>query len=78
MLLTGSFKGKKIAVHIYEDEMDETEYLMSDPIARQRLLESIENVKKGKNMKVYTVDELNEMFLKEPVSSNLVGIHSTI
>ena len=41
-----TFKGKKVAVHIYEDtEMDETEYLLSDPIVKKRLLESIENVK---------------------------------
>jgi secreted Zn-dependent insulinase-like peptidase len=31
--IKSTFKGKKIAVHIYADEeMDETEYLLSDPI----------------------------------------------
>ncbi len=63
--IKASFKGKKIAVHIYEDEMDETEYLMSDPLHKRELLESIKDVKEGKNMKVYTIDELNEMFLNE-------------
>ncbi len=61
-----SFKGKRIALHIYEDEMDETEYLLSDPVTKQRLLESIENVKEGKNMKAYTMEELQAMFLNEP------------
>ncbi len=64
--IKASFKGKKIAVHIYEDEMDETEYLMSDPQHKKELLESIKNVKEGKNIKVYTIEEINEMFLNEP------------
>ncbi len=57
-----SFKGKRIALHIYEDEMDETEYLLSDPQHKKELLESIGDVKEGKNMNVYTIKELNEMF----------------
>lgn len=63
--IKASFKGKKIAVHIYEDEMDETEYLMSDPITRQRLLESIENVKHKRNITEYTMEEINS-YLNEP------------
>lgn len=54
-----SFKGKRIALHIYEDEMDETEYLLSDPIAKQRLLQSVENVKHMRNLKEYTMEEIN-------------------
>ena len=47
--IKSSFKGKKIAVHIYEDEeMEETEYLLSDSIAKERLLKAVENVKCGK------------------------------
>ena len=61
-----TFKGKRIALHIYEDEMDETEYLLSDPQHKKELLESIKNVKEGKNMKAYTMEELQAMFLNEP------------
>jgi hypothetical protein len=67
--IRSTFKGKKIAVHIYEDnEMDETEYLLSDPVGRERLLQSIEEVKHGKGLKEYTLGELKTMFLNEPES----------
>ncbi|MDQ6888872.1 MAG: hypothetical protein M3Z56_01130 [Bacteroidota bacterium] len=57
--IKNSFKGKRIALHIYEDEMDETEYLLSDPIAKQRLLNAVENVKYMRNIREYTIDEIN-------------------
>jgi hypothetical protein len=63
--IKSSFKGKRIAVHIYEDEIDETEYLTSDPIAKKRLLESIENVNQKRNLKEYTMDEIMS-YLNEP------------
>ena len=64
--IKSNFKGKKIAVHIYEDEMDETEYLLSDPIHKEMLLQTIEEVNQKKDMKVYTMEELKAMFLNEP------------
>lgn len=65
--IRSTFKGKKVAVHIYEDdEMDETEYLLSDPYHRERLLKSIEEVSQGKGLKTYTINELKTMFLNEP------------
>ncbi len=64
--IKSSFKGKRIAVHIYEDEMDETEYLLSDPQHKKELLQSIKEVEEGKNMKVYTIEDLKELFLNEP------------
>ena len=55
-----SFKGKKIAVHVYEDEeMDETDYLLSDPVTKKRLLEAIENVKQNRDIKEYTIEDIN-------------------
>ena len=55
-----SFKGKKIAVHVYEDyEMDETDYLLSDPVAKKRLLEAIENVNQKRNIKEYTIEDIS-------------------
>ena len=64
--IKSSFKGKRIAVHIYEDEMDETEYLLSDSRHKEELLKSIEEVKQGKNMKEYTMEDLQKQFLNEP------------
>jgi hypothetical protein len=60
-----SFKGKKIAVHIYEDEADETEFLLSDPLMRKRLLESVENVKATRHLKEYTMEDIIS-YLNEP------------
>ena len=56
--IKASFKGKKITLHIYEDETDETEDLLSDPVTKQRLLESIENIKKDRHLKEYTMEDI--------------------
>jgi hypothetical protein len=64
--IKSTFKGKKIAVHIYADEeMDETEYILSDPIARKRILEAVENVNQNRNLREYTLEEINN-YLNEP------------
>jgi len=58
--IKSTFKGKKISVHIYADEdMDETEYILSDPIARKRILEAVENVNQQRNMHEYSLEEIN-------------------
>jgi hypothetical protein len=65
--IRSTFKGKKVAVHIYEDnEMDETEYLLSDAIGKEKLLKSVEEVNNGKGLKTYNLNELKTMFLNEP------------
>ncbi len=65
--IRSTFKGKKVAVHIYEDnEMDETEYLLSDAIGKEKLLKSVEEVNNGKGLKTYNLNELKLMFLNEP------------
>jgi len=57
-----SFKGKKITVHVYEDvEMDETEYLLSDPIAKKRLLLAVENVRNNHNLKEYSIEDIHSI-----------------
>ena len=58
-----SFKGKKIAVHIYEEEQDETDFLLSDPETKKRLLESIKNVNEGKGLKEFSLQEIEKMAL---------------
>jgi PHD/YefM family antitoxin component YafN of YafNO toxin-antitoxin module len=64
--IKSTFKGKKIAVHIYADEeIDETEYLLSDPIHKQKLLETIEEVNQKRELNVYTISELKAMLLNE-------------
>lgn len=60
--IRSAFKGKKVAVHIYEDnEMDETEFLLSNPANKKRLLESLEEVKHGEHLQEFTLDELRLM-----------------
>src|SRR3954465_7509593 len=64
-----SFKGKSMEVHIFEEEpeMDETEFVLRDPVARKEIMESIEEVNKGLGLKNYnTVEELKQEFLNEP------------
>ena len=49
--IKSSFKGKKIALHIYEDTMDETEFLLSNNSNKKRLFESMESVKNDFNLR---------------------------
>ena len=63
--IKSNFKNKKIAVHIYEDELDETEYLLSDPQHKKELLKSVEEVNNKKEFKAYTIQEIQSM-LNEP------------
>ena len=67
--LRHSFKGKSMEVHILEEEpeMDETEFVLRDPIARKEIMESIEEANKGIGLKKYnTVEELKQEYLNEP------------
>ncbi len=60
--IKSSFKGKKIAVHIYEvDDVDETAFLLNDPEAKKRLLESVENVKKSGKLKEYSISDIKSI-----------------
>jgi len=45
------FEGRSISITI-EEEMDETEYLLSSEANRKVLMQSLENVKQGKLTKV--------------------------
>lgn len=53
--LKNQFKNKKLSITVAE-EMDETEYLMSNPANAERLLKAIDNVKNGQ---LITVDVNN-------------------
>ena len=46
-----SFKGKKIALHIYEDNIDDTDFLLSNNSNKKRLFQSMANVKNNINLK---------------------------
>ena len=61
-----SFKGKQIAVHIYEDEKDETEQLLSDPVHKEKLLKTVAEINEQKPTVIYTMSELKAMLLTEP------------
>ena len=56
-----SFEGKKIAVHIYEVQEDDTEFLLGNPTTKKRLLESIENVYSNYNLKEYSIAEIENI-----------------
>lgn len=64
--IKSNFKGKNIAVHIYEEEVNETDFILKDPVHREKILKTIEEVNQNKNLKTYTLDELKHMFLNEP------------
>jgi hypothetical protein len=60
--IKSSFKGKKIAVHIYEEgAVDETAYLLSDPKVKKRLLESVKNVKSSVSLKEYSIRDIENI-----------------
>lgn len=56
--IKSNFKGKNIALHVYEDEVDETEYLLKSNANKKRLFQSIENIKNDKGFKEINFSEL--------------------
>jgi antitoxin YefM len=61
------FKGKEIEITV-KPSQDETEYLLSSPANKKRLLEAIDEVKKNKNLIRFTgkeFEELTETLLNE-------------
>ena len=59
--IKSTFKGKKIAVHIYEDEEDDTAFLLSNKDTKKRLLQSVENVKQSINLKEYSITDIENI-----------------
>ncbi|HVF96533.1 MAG TPA: hypothetical protein VM871_04400 [Flavisolibacter sp.] len=64
--IKSSFKGKRIALHIYEDNMDETDYLLSDPVHKKMLLGTVAEINGQNAVKTYSLEELKATFLNEP------------
>ena len=60
-----SFKGKKIALHIYEEDIDETAFLLRSNSNKKRLFESIENVKNNLNLRVIDYEDLQQILHDE-------------
>ncbi len=56
-----SFKGKKIALHIYEENTDETEFLLQSNANKKRLYESIGNVKNNIDLKEINFADLQQI-----------------
>ncbi len=54
--------GTLVEVLILVEEQDETEYLMSNPINRQHLLEALDNVECRENIVTFTVEEWNAKY----------------
>jgi len=59
--LKKSFSGKRIAVHVYEEPIDETEYLLSDPVHRNKILNTIKDVEEGTNFEAYSVENIKNL-----------------
>ncbi len=59
--IKSAFKGKKIALHIYEDNADETEFLLQSDANKKRLFESIENVKNNISLKEIDFSDLQQI-----------------
>ena len=56
-----SFKGKRIALHIYEETQDETDYLLNNPANKRRLLQSAENVKNNISLKEISLSDMKNI-----------------
>jgi antitoxin YefM len=54
--------GTLVEVLVLVEEQDETEYLMSNPINRQHLLEALGNVECRENIVTFTVEEWNAKY----------------
>jgi antitoxin YefM len=54
--------GTLVEVLVLVQEQDETEYLMSNPINRQHLLEALSNVECKQNIVTFTVEEWNAKY----------------
>ena len=54
--------GTLVEVLVLVEEQDETEYLMSNPINRQHLLEALDNVECRENIVTFTVEEWNAKY----------------
>jgi len=60
--IKSAFKGKKIAVHIYEEEEpDETSFLLSNTETKNRLIASVGNVKNHVNLKEYSITDIENI-----------------
>jgi retron-type reverse transcriptase len=55
------FKNRNITLTIEADEVDTTEYLLSNSVNKERLLKSVENVKKRKNLVKVDLDSLKAL-----------------
>ncbi len=54
--------GTVVEVLVLVQEQDGTEYLMSNPINRQHLLEALDNVECRENIVTFTVEEWNAKY----------------
>ena len=59
--LKKSFRGKRIAVHVYEEPMDETEHLLSDPVHKEKILNTIKEVEKSADFKIYSLENIKNL-----------------
>ncbi len=59
--IRSAFSGKRLRVEI-EEEMDETDFILRDPIMRERILKSVDEINNGDYGQSFTLDELRSKF----------------
>ena len=54
------FWGKKVTITV-EEVPDETEYLLSNEVNREHLLQAVEDLKHGRNVHTMSIEEMESM-----------------
>lgn len=59
--LKSMFKNRNLTLTIEAEDMDTTEYLLSNPINKERLLKAVENAKQRKNLVKIDLEQLKNL-----------------
>jgi antitoxin YefM len=59
--LKSMFKNRNLTLTIEADEVDTTEYLLSNAVNKERLLKAVENAKQRKNLVKIDLDQLKNL-----------------
>jgi hypothetical protein len=59
--LKSMFKNRNLTLTIEAEDMDTTEYLLSNPINKERLLKAVENANQRKNLVKIDLEQLKNL-----------------
>jgi antitoxin YefM len=60
--LKAQFKSQKLTIVVDAQAVDETEYLLDNPINAERLMRAVENIREGKNLVELDLGNLKAQF----------------